>query len=124
MRVADAVRVPSFVHGGLPAYLEQWHAGGGIHIRIATAHDALVAGPRDERINPIVVTESNAHHEVSAPNLIEIAWTRIESLGIGASGHDRFHHDQIAAHRLGRLREIGCRPHDAKPGRRSTSGPP
>src|SRR6266550_7013175 len=120
VRVAYAVGVASLVHDTLTAYLQQWNTRGGVHIGIATAHDALVADSSDERIQPVIVAKSDAHDEVGLSQLVEIARTRLECLRVDSGWHYRFRDDDVAANCGGECRKIRCRRHHAN-GRRSRS---
>ena len=97
MRVGDAMRMAAFVHDALSAYFEQRDAGRGVDIGLASAHQALVADLADERVEPVVVAEADAHEQVRAPQFVEVAGTRLEGFGIDAGRDDRFHGDEIAA---------------------------
>jgi len=122
VRIRDAVSVASFVDHGLSAYLEQRDARRRIEIGVAAAHQPLLARLADERIEPIVVAEADAHDELGVAQLREVPRARLECFRIGTGRYDRLDGDKVAAYRRDERCEIGGRRQHARGGRKRSGG--
>ena len=61
MRVGHTVRMAPFVDHTLTADLEERNAHRGIDVTFAAAHQPLVADLSEERVEPEIVAEPDAH---------------------------------------------------------------
>ena len=114
VRVRHAVRMSAFVDYALPADFEKWNACRGVQIGVATAHEALVADPAGQRIQPVIVAEPDPHQHVRAPKLVDISRARLERFRVRSGRHDRFHRHQVATdcgHQRGEVRRRGDHAH-------------
>ena len=89
---------------------------------VAATHDARVADSIDERIEPEIVAQANAHHDGGLAQPVDIPRTRLECLWIDTGRYDRFNDDEIATDLSAQSSKISRRRHYAHGGERGSSG--